>query len=59
MVFNAHTGKCRTIELYPGEHSAINSTFIKLPFVNKIFVLPIFESLFYTDFTVLFMMAVC
>ena len=27
------------------------STFIKLPFVIKIFVLSIFEWLFYTDFT--------
>ena len=32
-----------------GEHSAILSTFIKLPFVIKIFVLFIFK----TDFTVL------
>ena len=30
-----------------GEHSAILSTFIKLPFVIKIFVLSIFEWLFY------------
>ena len=36
-----------------GEHSAILSTFIKLPFVFKIFVLSIFERLFYTGFTVL------
>ena len=35
-----------------GEHSAICSTFIKLPFVIKIFVLSIFEWLFYTGFTV-------
>ena len=34
------------------EHSAILSTFIKLPFVIKIFVLSIFEWLFYTGFTV-------
>ena len=34
------------------EHSAILSTFIKLPFVIKIFVLPIFEWPFYTGFTV-------
>ena len=34
------------------EHSAIFLTFIKLPFVNKIFVLSIFEWLFYTGFTV-------
>ena len=34
------------------EHSAILSTFIKLPFVIKIFVLSIFEWQFYTGFTV-------
>ena len=34
-----------------GEHSAILLTFIKLPFVIKIFVLSIFEWLFYTGFT--------
>ena len=34
------------------EHSAILSTFIKLPFVIKIFVLSIFEWPFYTCFTV-------
>ena len=33
-------------------HSAILSTFIKLPFVIKIFVLSIFELPFYTGFTV-------
>ena len=35
-----------------GEHSAILSTFIKLPLVIKIFVLSIFEWLFYTGSTV-------
>ena len=35
------------------EHSAILSTFIKLPFVIKIFVLPFFEWLLKTGFTVL------
>ena len=35
-----------------GEHSAILSTFIKLPFAIKIFVLYIFEWPFYTGFTV-------
>ena len=35
------------------EHSAILSTFMKLPFVIKIFVLSIFEWPFYTGFTVL------
>ena len=34
------------------EQSAIFSTVIKLPFVIKIFVLPIFEWPFYTGFTV-------
>ena len=33
-----------------GEHSAILLTFIKLPFVIKIFVLSIFEWPFYTGF---------
>ena len=32
------------------EHFAILSTFIKLPFVNKIFVLSLFEWPFYTGF---------
>ena len=35
-----------------GEHSAILLTFIKIPFVIKIFVLSIFEWLFKTGFTV-------
>ena len=35
-----------------GEHSAIFSTFIKLPFVIKIFVLSIFEWPLKTGFTV-------
>ena len=39
-------------ELFQGEDSAILLTFIKLPFVIKTFVLPIFEWLFYTGFTV-------
>ena len=34
-----------------GEHSAILSTFIKLPFVIMIFILSIFKWPFYTDFT--------
>ena len=36
-----------------GEHSAILSTFIKLPFAIKTFVLSIFEWLLKTGFTVL------
>ena len=39
-------------ECSKGEHSAILSTFIKLPFVIKIFILSIFEWSFYTGFTV-------
>ena len=35
-----------------GEHTAILLTFIKLPFVIKLFVLSIFEWPFYTGFTV-------
>ena len=35
-----------------GEHSAILSTFIKLPFIFKPFVLPIFEWPLNTGFTV-------
>ena len=40
---------CRMLQ---GEHSAILSTFNKLPFVIKIFVLSILEWPFYTGFTV-------
>ena len=39
------------VESIAGEHSAILSTFIKLPIVIKIFVLSIFEWSFYTGFT--------
>ena len=35
------------------QNSAILFTFIKLPIANKIFVLSIFERLFYSSFTVL------
>ena len=35
-----------------GGHSAIRSTFIKLPFVTKLFILPRFEWPFYTGFTI-------
>ena len=45
---NAGQKYCRV-----GEHSAKVSTFIKLPFVIKIFVLSIFERPFYTSFTLL------
>ena len=37
----------------PGEHSAILSTFIKLPFVLQTFVLSIFEWPLKTGFTVI------
>ena len=47
---NAGQKYCRMLK---GEHSAILSNFIKLPFVIKIFVLSIFEGPFYTGFTVL------
>ena len=40
---------CRMLQ---GEHSTILLTFIKLPFVIKIFILSIFEWPFYTGFTV-------
>ena len=45
---NAGQKYCRMLQR---EHSAILSTFIKLPFVIKIFVLSIFEWLFDTGFT--------
>ena len=40
---------CRMLQ---GEHSAILLTFIKLPFVSKIFDLSVKEWRFYTGFTV-------
>ena len=46
---NAGQKYCKMLQ---GEHSAILSTFIKLPFVIKIFVLSFFECPFYTCFTV-------
>ena len=46
---NAGQEYCRMLQ---GEHSAILSTFIKLPFVIKIFDLSIFEWSIYTGFTV-------
>ena len=46
---NAGQPYCRMLQ---GEHSAILSTFIKLPIVIKIFVLSIFERPFYTGFSV-------
>ena len=46
---NAGQKYCRMLQ---GEHSAILSTFIKIPIVIKIFVFSISEWLFYTGFTV-------
>ena len=46
---NAGQEYCRMLQ---GEHSAMLSAFIKLPFVIKTFVLSIFEWTFYTGFTV-------
>ena len=46
---NAGQKYCKMLQ---GEHSAMLSTFIKLPFVIKNFVLSIFEWPFYTDFTI-------
>ena len=49
LLLNAGQKYCRMLQ---GEHSAILSTFIKLPFVSKVFVLSILEWPFYTGFTV-------
>ena len=49
LLLNAGQKYCR---MHQGEHSAILSTFMKLTFVIKIFILSIFEWPFYTGFTV-------
>ena len=49
LLLNAGQMYCRMLQV---EHSAILLTFIKLPFGVEIFVLSIFEWLFYTGFTV-------
>ena len=49
LLLNAGQKYCRMLQK---EHSAILSTFIKLPFVIKIFVLSILDWQFYTGFTV-------
>ena len=49
---NAGQKYCRMLQGGGGGHSAIRSTFIKLPFVIKICVLSIFGLPFYTGFTV-------
>ena len=56
LLLNAGQKYCRMLQW---EHSALLSTFIKLPFVIKIFVLSIFEWLFYTGFTVLLHSSQC
>ena len=43
--------------MFQGKHSAILLTFIKLPFVIKIFVLSVFEWPFYTGLTVCVLMS--
>ena len=47
LLLNAGQKYCRMLQR---EHSAILSTFIKLPFVIKTFVLSVFEWPFYTGF---------
>ena len=49
LLMNAGQKYCRMLQR---EHSAILSTFIKLPFIIKIFCLSIFEWPFYTGLTV-------
>ena len=49
LLLNAGQKFCRMLQ---GEHSAILSTFIKLPFVIRIFAWSIFEWLLKTGFTV-------
>ena len=48
-----HSAILLTFIKLQGGHSAILLTFIKLPFFKKIFVLFIFEWLFYTGFAVI------
>ena len=50
--FDAGQKYCGMLQGEHSEHSAILLTFIKLPFVIKIFVLCIFEWLLKTGFTV-------
>ena len=50
---NAGQKYCRMLQ---GDHSALRSTFIKLPIVIKIFVLSIFEWPLKTGFTVLILL---
>ena len=52
---NAGQKYCRMLR---GEHSAILSTFIKLSFVIRIFILSIFEWPLYTSFT-LYILKLC
>ena len=50
LVFKTNYRLMQVKSIAEGEPSAILSTFIKLPFVIKIFVLSIFEWLLYTGF---------
>ena len=52
LLLNAGQKYCRMLQ---GEHSAILSTFIKLPFVFKTFGLSIFEWPFYTGYNCIFL----
>ena len=52
MVFKTNIRLMQVKSIAEWEHSAILSTFIKLPFVIKICVLSMFEWPFYTGFTV-------
>ena len=54
LVFRTDYAKCKSnvLQNAPGEHSAILSTFIKLPFVFKTLVLSISEWPFKTGFPV-------
>ena len=50
MVFNTNY-RLMQVKGIEGEHSAILSSVIKLPFVIRIYILSIFEWPFYTDLT--------
>ena len=52
MVFKTNYRLMQVKSIAEWEHSAILLTFIKLPFVIKVFVMSIFEWPFYTGFTV-------
>ena len=56
LVFKTNYPLMQIKSIAESEHFAILSTFIKLPFCHKIFVLSICEWPFYTGFTVPFFM---